>query len=170
MPVFQVFSPLMIHSSPSRTAVVSMCVASEPWFGSVMPNAKPARAVEQLVDPVLLLLVGAVLEHQQQPDVVADDRALVLQVVVQTEALAREVLADHGHAEVGALLAAVLLRERVAVVTGLVGDVAHLAQQRLPLLVGQAAAIPVGAGVFAAVVEEADVVVLVLDRLDLASR
>ncbi len=41
MPVFQVFSPLMTHSSPSRTAVVSMHVASEPWSGSVMPKAKP---------------------------------------------------------------------------------------------------------------------------------
>ena len=40
-PVFQVFSPLITHSSPSRTAVVSMWVASEPCSGSVMPNAKP---------------------------------------------------------------------------------------------------------------------------------
>jgi hypothetical protein len=41
MPVFHVFSPLITHSSPSRTAVVSMWVASLPWFGSVMPNANP---------------------------------------------------------------------------------------------------------------------------------
>ena len=41
MPVFQVLPPLMIQSSPSRRATVSMCVASEPWSGSVMPNAKP---------------------------------------------------------------------------------------------------------------------------------
>ncbi len=40
MPVFQVFSPLITHSSPSRTAVVSMKVASLPWAGSVMPKAK----------------------------------------------------------------------------------------------------------------------------------
>ena len=45
MPVFQVFSPLMIHSSPSRTAVVSMWVASEPCSGSVMPKAKPSPAM-----------------------------------------------------------------------------------------------------------------------------
>ena len=79
-----------------------------------------------------------------------------------------EVLADDGHAEVRAVLAAVLLRERVAVVAGGVGPAAGLAQQRLPLLVRQAAALPVGAGVLAAVVEEADVVVLLLERLDLA--
>jgi hypothetical protein len=41
-------------------------------------------------------------------------------------------------------------------------------EQLLPLLVGQAAAVPVGAGVLAAVVEEADVVVRLLERLDLA--
>ncbi len=40
-PVFQVFSPLITHWPPSRTAVVSMNVASEPCAGSVMPNAKP---------------------------------------------------------------------------------------------------------------------------------
>ena len=79
-----------------------------------------------------------------------------------------EVLADDRHAEVGAVLAAVLLRERVAVVAGGVGAAPRLAQQRLPLLVRQAAALPVGARVLAAVVEEADVVVLLLERLDLA--
>ena len=89
MPVFHVFSPLMTHSSPSRTAVVSMCVASEPWSGSVMPNAKPRAPLGEVVDPLRLLLVGAVGDHQQQPDVVADDRVLVLQVAVQPEALAR---------------------------------------------------------------------------------
>ncbi len=78
---------------------------------------------------------------------------------MQSEALAGEVLADHGHAEVGAVLAAVLLRERVAVVPGGVGAAAGLVQQRLPLVVGQTAAFPVGARVLAPVVEEADVVV-----------
>ena len=71
-----------------------------------------------------------------------------------------EVLADDRHPEVGALLPAVLLRERVAVVTGGVGAAAGLAEQGLPLLVRQAAAVPVGTGVLAAMVEEPDVVVL----------
>ena len=39
-PVFQVFSPLITHSAPSRTAWASMNVASLPCSGSVMPNAK----------------------------------------------------------------------------------------------------------------------------------
>ena len=50
---------------------------------------------------------------------------------------------------------------------GVVGAPLRLAQQRLPLLARQAVAVPVGARVFAAVVEEADVVVLLLERLDL---
>ena len=159
MPVFHVFSPLMTHSSPSRTAVVSMCVASEPCVGLGDAEREAAAAFGEGVDPLRLLLLGAVVDHQQQPDVVADDRVLVLQVAVQAEALAREVLADHGHAEVRAVLAAVLLRERVAVVAGGVGAAPRLAQQRFPLLVRQPAAVPVGARVLAAVVEEADVVV-----------
>src|SRR5262249_29684451 len=71
------------------------------------------------------------------------------------------------HAEVAAVLAAVLLGERVAVVPGGVGPTSRLTQQRLPLVVGEPAAVPVGAGVLATVVEEADVVVLLLERLDL---
>ena len=96
---------------------------------------EPAPALGEVVDPLGLLLVGAVVDHQQQADVVADDRVLVLQVVVQPEALAGEVLADDRHAEVRAVLAAVLLRERIAVVAGRVGAPPRLAQQRLPLLV-----------------------------------
>src|SRR5262249_41194064 len=72
------------------------------------------------------------------------------------------------HAQIRAVLAAELLGQRVAVVTRLVGDPARLEEQRLPLLVRQPAALPVGARVFAPVVEETDVVVLVLERLDLA--
>ena len=130
-------------------------------------EGEAAAAEGQVVDPLGLLLVGAVLQHQQQADVVADDRVLVLQVVVQSESLRRQVLADHRHPEVGAVSPAELLREGVAVVPGGVGKPAGLAEQRLPLLVGQAAALPVGAGVLPAVVEEADVVVLLLERTDL---
>ena len=43
IPVFQVLAPLMTHSSPSRSAWVSMWVASEPCSGSVMPKANPRR-------------------------------------------------------------------------------------------------------------------------------
>ena len=110
------------------------------------------------------------MNHQHQADVVADDRVFVLQIVVQAEAFRREVLADHRHAEVRAVFAAVFLRERIAVVAGVVGEFARLREQRFPLFGRQAAAVPVGARVFAAMVEEADVVVGVFERLDDFSR
>ncbi len=66
-----------------------------------------------------------------------------------------------------AVAPAVLLRVGIPIVTGGVGTPAGLGQQILPILAGQPAALPVGAGVLAAVVEEADVVVLLLQGLDL---
>ena len=96
-------------------------------------------------------------------------RVLVLQVVVQAEPLAGEVLADDGHAEVGAVAAAELLRERVAVVAGLVGEALRLVRAAAPTpRSGRPPRVPVGAGVLAAMVEEADVVVGLLERLDLS--
>src|SRR5258708_40319577 len=38
-------------------------------------------ALEQPVDPLLLLILGAVVKHQQHADIVGDDRVLGLQVV-----------------------------------------------------------------------------------------
>ena len=58
------------------------------------------------------------------------------------------------------------LRNRVTIVSGRVGPAAGLLKQRFPLVVGQAAALPVSPRVFAPVVEEADIVVFVLERLD----
>src|SRR5690348_150569 len=140
-------------------------VAAVGGLGDAEREAPLARG--EVVDPFGLLLRAAVVQHQQQADVVAHDRVLVLEVAVQAEALAGQVLTDDGHAQVGAVPAAVLLREGVAVVAGRVGPPPGLGQQRLPLAAGQAAAVPVGPGVLAAVVEEPDVVVLLLERADL---
>ncbi len=82
------------------------------------------------------------------------------------EALGRQVLADDRHREVGAVLAAVFLGQRVAIMPGLVGAPAHLAQQRFPFVARQAVAFEVGARPFAAMVEKTDVVVLAFERLD----
>src|SRR5260370_25201957 len=49
----------------------------------------------------------------------------------------------------------------------LVGTAAHLGQKRLPFVTRLAVIVPVGAGVLAAMVEEADIVVLALERPDL---
>ena len=77
-------------------------------------------------------------------------------------------LADHGHPEVGTVLAAIALRNREAQMAGGVGEVLGLAQQRFPFVPRQAAIVEIGARPFAAVIEEADVVVGLLQRLDLA--
>src|SRR5215475_12120160 len=77
-------------------------------------------------------------------------------------------LADDRHGEVRAVLAAQLLRQSEAQMAGLVGTAAHLGQERLPLMPRLAVILPVGARVLAAMVEEADVVVLALQRPNLA--
>ena len=107
------------------------------------------------------------MEKQEQTDVVAHDRVFVLQIVVKTEALRCEVLADDGHVEIRTLTTTVLLRERVTEMARRVGAAFRLQEQRFPLLVRQTAAVPVGPRVFAPMVEEALVVVLRLERLDL---
>src|SRR5438034_512387 len=77
-------------------------------------------------------------------------------------------LADHGHPEVGAVLAAVTLRNRKAQMACGVSQSLGLAQQRFPFVPRQTAVLEIGTRPFAAVVEEADVVVGLLQRLDLA--
>ncbi len=100
-PELKRFCPLMTHSSPSRDRRSSRGRSRrEPWFGSVSPNASRRRAVEEAGHPLGSLLVGAEVAHHQHRREVADDRALVLQVVVQAEALRRQVLADDRHLEV----------------------------------------------------------------------
>ena len=64
---------------------------------------------------------------------------------------------------IGGLLKRVL----VTGAAGFVGACARFAEQRFPLAARQPVVVPVGARVLAAVVEEADIVVLLLERLDL---
>src|SRR5208337_213377 len=90
----------------------------------------------------------------------------VLQIVMEPEALGRQVFADDRHREVGAVLAAVFFWQRVAIVPRLVGAPAHLAEQSFPFMAQQAVALEVGARPFAAMVEKADVVVFAFERLD----
>ena len=92
---------------------------------------------------------------------------LVLQVVEQAQALARQVVADHRHPQVAAAVAAKFLGQAETVEAGLVGQGLGLFEQVLPLGARQAAVVEIGAGPFTAVVEEALVVVLGLQRLDL---
>ena len=119
------------------------------------------------VDHRLLVVAAVAVEHGHDRQV-SDDRMFVLQVIVQAEAPGGKMLADHGHPEVGTLLAAVTLRDRKTQVTGGIGEIFRLAQQHFPFVPRQAAIIEIGARPFATVVEEADVVIGRFQRLDLA--
>ena len=75
-------------------------------------------------------------------------------------------LTDNRHAQIGTILAAILLRNRVTIVTCLVRAPTGLAEQRLPLFIGQTTAIPIGSCVFSAMVKKTNVVVLILERFN----
>lgn len=85
---------------------------------------------------------------------------------VQARALGQQVLADQGHTEVGAVLAAECSGQRVAEESGGIGPASHLAQEFEPLRLRVPVTVPVGPGPFPAVVEELRV--LGLKGLDLA--
>ena len=105
------------------------------------------------LDPVVLLRVGAEPVHHDDLREVSDDRRFVLQIVVQSESLVRQVFPDDGHVDVAAVSAAELRREAVAQPARAVGALAHLAEQVFPLPARDAAVVPIGAGVLAALVE-----------------
>src|SRR3984893_8183800 len=166
-PELKRFVPLITHSSPSCVAVVSRYVASEPWLGSVSPNA--SRRVPSRNPGIHSARWSSVPKSRIIRTVgqFPDDRVFVRQIVVQPEPLGRKVLGDDGHLEVGGRMPAVLQRQGPSQPSGRVGTAAHLAKELLPLGSGNAAGLEVGARVLAAVVEEAAVVVAGLERFDL---
>ena len=122
-------------------------------------------ALKRGIGEVLLVRTGKVPQHQDLREV-ADDGVFVLQIIVQAKALAGEMLADNGHAEIGAVLAAKFLGQRIAQMAGRIGAALGLPQQRLPFRTRQTAIFEIGPRPFAAVVEETDIVVLLFERLD----
>jgi len=129
------------------------------------PEGHGPLAGEHGLDPLGLLLLGAEPVHHDHLREVADDRRLVLQVVMQTKPFVRQVFPDHRHIEVGAVPAAELRRQPVAQPTGRIGTTAHLVEQVLPVPVRHAAVLEIGAGEFAAPVEVLHV--FTFQRLDL---
>ena len=87
---------------------------------------------------------------------------------MQPQTLAGEILPDARHGQIAAILPTEFFGQRVAKVPGCICAPTHFFEQRFPVLAGQTASIPVRARVLAAVVKEADVVILCLERLDLA--
>ena len=110
-------------------------------------------AGEHGLDPLGLLRLGAEPVHHDHLGEVADDRGLVLQVVVQTESLVRQVFPDHRHIEVGAVTAAELRRQPITQPARLIGAAAHLVEQVLPVPIRYPALVEVSPGELATPVE-----------------
>ena len=132
-------------------------------FGQTERNA--ILASQRAFDHRLLVIAAVAIEHGHQRKV-SDNGVFVLQIVMQAEALGREMLADHRHPEIGAVLAAVMLGDRKTQMSGLVGESLRLTKQVFPFMARQTALVEIGARPFAAMIEETDVVVALLERLD----
>jgi hypothetical protein len=119
-------------------------------------------------DIVLLLLLGAKIADHQRLNEIANNRAFILQVVVQPQPLGGEMFANTGHCEMRSVLAAKFGRQCIAIMPRLVGNLTHFAKQIFPFLAWQSVIVPIGSGMFAAMVKEPDIVVALFDRLDFA--
>jgi hypothetical protein len=131
-------------------------------------KAPPHLAFEHQRNEIAFLLLGAEVAQHQHLHQIPNDAALVLQIIVQPQAFVREMVADHRHRQVGAVPPAKFRRNGIAVMSRPVGNAAHLRKQSPPVSTREAVIVPIGPRMFAAVVEETDIVVAVLNRLDLA--
>src|SRR5436189_2703607 len=136
-------------------------------IGLRQPEGDSSLAREHPFEEFLLLFLAPVALPHLDGREVADDRRLILKVVVQSQPFRCQVLADNRHSEVRAIAAAVLAGDTVAQEAGFVRAAAHLSQEVVPLLARHTTVLEVGALVLAAVIEETDVVVPLLQRLDL---
>src|SRR5205807_3842814 len=91
-----------------------------------------AGTVQSAGDELLLLLGRSEITKDQYRGVIAHDRVLVLQIVVKPQALRGQMFADHGHPQIGSVLASILPGQGKPVMTSPVSVAASLAQQRLP--------------------------------------
>ena len=123
-------------------------------------------AGEHLLAPLLLCGRARVADHEHAREV-ADDGRLVLQVVVKSQPSGGQPLPDDGHAQVAAIRAAEVGGQPPAEEPRTIRPAPHLTQQLVPLLPRDPSPLEVSAGPLTAVVEEADVVVLVFQRPDL---
>ena len=130
------------------------------------PEGDADRTVERTGNEGRLLRLRAKVAEHEHGREIADNGGLVLQVVVKSETFRGEMVADHRHAEICAVLAAIFFRQRISQMAGLVGALSHFDEKHLPVMPGQALIVPVGARMFAAMIEEALIVVGGLQGLD----
>ena len=165
-PVLNRLEPLITQSSPSDMACVSSQVASEPCSGSVSPNAIERSPVISASDHAarcssvpnrsIMMTCGKLPTIEDSfCRSLCSPRPLCARCSRMT-AMSR-LVPSRPPSDAG---------QPVAQPAGLVGPPAHLGEQVLPLPRRDAVVVPVGAGVFAALVEELHV--LGLQRGDLA--
>ena len=121
----------------------------------------------QRYEITLLLLRAKIAQHQYLHQI-ADYAAFILQIIVQTQPLVRQMVTDHRHGEIGAIFPAKFRGNGIAIMPCLVGDASHFCKQCPPIGARMPVIIPIGARMFAAVVKETDIVVALLNRFDFA--
>ena len=131
-------------------------------------KAKTQASRQQAWDELFFLCRRAKVSQHQRHWRIAHNGTFVLQIVVQPQTLGGQVFTNDGHGQVAAVLPAKFCRQGVPVVPRQVGSAPHFSQERLPIVVRQAAGIKISPRKLAAVVKKTDVVVLLLQRLDLA--
>ena len=117
---------------------------------------------------IVLLLACSEIPKHQHLNQIADDAALVLQVIMETETFVREMMSDDRHRQIAAILPAIFFWNGKTIMTGAVGNLPHFGEQRPPIRARMPVIVPVGPGMFTAMVKKADIVVAVFNRLDFA--
>jgi len=145
-----------------------MWVASEPCSGSVKTrNSDAVFAPDRAIGSSLLRVAAVAVEHRYDWKI-ADDRVLVLEIVVQAKTLGGEMLADDGHPEDWSRPCRHSVSgSQSADGRAAVGEILCFPQAALPIQPRQAAIFEIGPRPFATMIEEADVVVGLFQRLDL---
>ena len=140
------------------------------WFRQ--PERYAHFAPQPSPNQFFFLLLVSIVHHHHHIGEVSHHGMLVLQVVEQAQALGCKMLAYHRHPQIAAtaVLAAtssILFRKRESVEASFIGKLSRFVEQILPFLTREAAIVPVGSSVLAAMVEEAIIVVFLLKRNDL---
>ena len=137
-------------------------VAAVARFGQ--PEGQVHLAGDDALD-VRLLLRRAVGVEQRHEGKIADDRQLVLQVVVQAQPPGGQMLADGGDHQTADRLTAAGLGQAEPEMAGRVGAALHFRDQRPPFGARTPVVLPIGAGVLPSMIEKLHVGAF--ERLDL---
>ncbi len=141
------------------------CIRAMIRFGK--PKSHPVRTRQHAADKFLLLFRCPEIAKHQDLWKIPDDGTFILQIIVKPQTLGRQVLTNNRHIQVAAVRPAKLLWQCIAQVPRRISAPTHLTQQLLPIFARKPLIVPVRPRMFTPMVEKANIVVLVLKRLDL---